>query len=239
MHVPILLCLVLCAMGTMVRAQICTGYANPMTADGKLSYKEKFALIVTATLVHCRAATALAAECENFVYLANQLDENWYRDGSCIMTWRITSYNDSMCHDPWAPDLERASSVMAPVFLSTYIGWSKVWRHSTSNNLFTWERSHELLMGYITRYCMQPTTDDPQCQWWECHKGHFAHTRYSGPWEKLVALWVSIAADVHGWEYDAWASSSYPYVRELFAHAKFIKLQAGTTWWGSLFSSSC
>lgn len=241
------LCLSVLVLATQVESNgttaSCQGYMNPMERDGRLDWVDKWVLMDTAVHVHCAMPLADQAACETYMLARTMIKPRYCMSESCaienahydkyqkdtIGRWRVLSFNDSACADPWAPDLNRASTVMAPRLLLTNSPFARAALNAYRDTSLGWDAKWDLFEGLLEVVCTGETVD---CRIW------FMHDFDQDMRKACLRLWSNVARK-NAWTYDPWdyeSKDTAAHLPELFRHPAFQKLldtpvAVRSKWW--------
>lgn len=202
----------------------CEGYTTPMTRDGALGWDDKWALIDTAVQLHCATPDADPEACETYTLARIKIRPEYYYysppsryeefKGDVMGRWRVHSFNDSACADPWAPDLTRASTVMAPRLLKTNTRFTRQVLNTFKDAALGWDDKWNVLQGLL-----------------EIRSFYFSRQYNDEARKSVLRLWSNVARK-NAWAYDPWDSESTEtasHLNELFDHPKFATIKM--SWW--------
>lgn len=201
-------------LAALAWADNCTAYLAPMTSDGTLGWEDKMALMDTAVGLYCLTPSAPAAACEKYtemrkdMFTTNWQDEQTTRH-ALIGRWRVLSFNDSLCTDPWVPNLTRASTILAPRFLQL-LPHLKV-RYERNDRQLSWHEKWGRFRTLVKMIC--PTKND-LCGTLIRKEMNFDTA------QELLAAWANIAR-LHDWSFDPWdimSKKTQGYLGEFAVH---------------------
>jgi hypothetical protein len=228
----------------------CKAYMNPMNNDGLLGWADKWALMDLAVDLHCITSEAPKAQCLHYKEIrrsmydkltvlstaivpygssssgASYVTPNELKQADMIGRWRLISYNDSLCVDPWAPDLIRASTILAPRLLSLLPGIER--DNQANDHRLSWNEKWERFENMVEIAC--PAKND-LCE--TLAKRSLSQESKA----TLTRVWANVAR-LYQWSFDPWdptSTTAHAHLDEFAEHPKVADVLKKAWGWGRLY----